>query len=102
MSDNGKLTDWVNVGKKTFASADFAGLDNGKNCTIEVRAVNAGNYRSRAISRSILIQSRGPQLTGTFVYNQTHVTDLSFQIWIKRNITVIFISNGKKCHMGLR
>ena len=70
-SDNGKLTDWVNVGKKTFASADFAGLDNGKNCTVEVRAVNAGNYRSRAISRSILIQSRGPQLSGTCVYNQT-------------------------------
>ena len=65
LSDNGKLTNWVNVGKKTVASIDFAGLTNGQNCTAEVRAVNTGNYRSRAISSAILIQSRGPQLTGT-------------------------------------
>ena len=65
LSDKGQLTNWVNVGKKTFASVDFAGLANGQNCTAEVRAVNTGNYRSRSISSVILIQSRGPQLTGT-------------------------------------
>ena len=84
MSGDGKLTDWVNVGKKTFASADFVGLHNGQNCTAEVRAVNTGNYRSRAISSSILIQSRGPQLTGIIKHYQCiHATALSFQIRIK-------------------
>ena len=73
LSNNGQLTDWVNVGKKTFTSVDFAGLANGQNCTAEVRAVNTGNYRSRSISGVILIQSRGPQLTGTcIVLLKTH------------------------------
>ena len=66
LSNNGQLTDWVNAGKKTFASIDFVSLANGQNYTAEVRAVNTGNYRSRPISSSILIQSHGPQLTGTY------------------------------------
>ena len=67
LSDKGQLTDWVNTGKMTLVSINFASLDNGQNCTAEVRAVNTGNYRSGVISSVILINSRGPQLTGIFI-----------------------------------
>ena len=67
LSDKGHLTDWVNAGKRTLVSVNFASLANGQNCTAEVRAVNTGNYRSGVISRVILINSQGPQLTGIFI-----------------------------------
>ena len=81
LSDNGQLTDWVNAGKRTLVSVNFASLPNGQKCTAEVRAVNTGNYRSGAISSVILINSRGPRLTG--IDGSVCSKQTSFGLWFR-------------------
>jgi len=63
-SYNNSLTGWTDAGYRTMVTQCSLPLTNGKSFVADVRAVNAGGHSSDMVSKSILISSTTPQLTG--------------------------------------
>jgi len=63
-SYNNSLTGWTDAGYRTMVTKCGLSLSSGLSAVAEVGAVNSGDHLSDTISRSILISSTYPLLTG--------------------------------------
>ena len=64
LSENIKLVNWTDTGKKNFVSTNSLNLEDGQWYTAEVRALNKIGLRSNVVNSTILVDSSEPTLTG--------------------------------------